>query len=315
MVTFAPLLPSNHWLFRVWEFPRVQICALVLLNMLACLYLLPSELGYALVAINAVLLIYQVFWIFPFTWLAPVQVSGVSSNVSAPKLKVITSNVLMTNRSSDKLLALVSEYQPDVLVTLESDIWWQNSLSSLHDDYPYRVAKPLDNLYGMHLYSKHKLENLTVVDLIKADIPSIHCDLILNESIRIKCHFLHPEPPSPTESKVATPRDRELLLVAKQVSPRQEPTIVTGDLNDVAWSPTTRAFRHKSGLLDPRVGRGFFNTFHAQHTLARWPLDHIFHSAHFQLIELKRLPSIDSDHFPLYSSFAITSELASQTKG
>jgi len=144
--------------------------------------------------------------------------------------------------------------------------------------------------------------------MIKKDIPSIHCELILHNTTRIRCHFLHPEPPSPTESEVATPRDRELLLVAKKVTPKQAPTIVTGDLNDVAWSPTTRAFHRESGLLDPRIGRGFFNTFHVQHVLARWPLDHIFHSNHFRLIELKRLPSIDSDHFPLYSSFVIMSE-------
>lgn len=304
-ITFAPLLPSNHWSCRVWEFPRVQICGLILLNILVSLLLLPTTLTYALLLVNAVLLSYQFIWIFPFTWLAPTQVKNANLIEETPIFKVITSNVLTPNRSSDKLLALVAQYKPDVLVTLESDKWWENELESLHQEYPHRVAKPQDNLYGMHVYSKHKLENVEVTDLIKKDIPSIHCDLILHDTIRIKCHFLHPEPPSPTESETATPRDRELFLVAKKVEPERNLTIVTGDLNDVAWSPTTRAFRKQSGLLDPRIGRGFFNTFHAQYIFARWPLDHIFHSSHFRLIELKRLPSFDSDHFPLFSSFSI----------
>lgn len=303
--TLSPLLPSDHWVCRVWEFPRVQISVLIFINILLSVYVYSDIFLYVALLINVAMLVYQLYWIIPYTSLGRTQVKSVSATIDAPKIKIITSNVLMTNKSSGKLLKLVEHHQPDVLVTLETDEWWENALSSLHDDYPYRIAKPLDNLYGMHVYSKHKLSNITVVDLIQKDIPSMHCELHLDDNTSIKCHFLHPAPPSPTENETATPRDKELLLIADKVSPKLAPTIVTGDLNDVAWSPTTRAFRKKSGLLDPRMGRGFFNTFHAQHIFARWPLDHVFHSEHFRLIELKRLESIDSDHFPLYSSFAI----------
>ncbi|MBP6274231.1 MAG: endonuclease, partial [Acinetobacter sp.] len=42
------------------------------------------------------------------------------------------------------------------------------------------------------------------------------------------------------------------------------------------------------------------NTFHADYPLLRWSLDHIFHSTDFGLVEMKRLPHIGSDHFPIY---------------
>ena len=153
----------------------------------------------------------------------------------------------------------------------------------------------------MHLYSKFVLEDVQLLELIEEGIPSIHCYLVLKNNIKVKCHFLHPAPPSPTENTTSTPRDRELLVIAKQVAGQTEPIIVTGDLNDVAWSPTTRAFRRISGLKDPRMGRGMFNTFHASYPILRWPLDHIFHSEHFELGTIQRMPSIDSDHFPLLS--------------
>jgi endonuclease/exonuclease/phosphatase (EEP) superfamily protein YafD len=304
-LTLSPLLPSDHWVYRIWEFPRVQISILLLINILLSVFVFSGLSMYLFALINLALLVYQLYWIFPYTRLGPKQVKNVDPTVDAPTIKIITSNVLMTNKSSHKLLQLIEHYQPDVLVTLETDDWWENALNSLHVDYPHRIAKPLDNLYGMHVYSKHKMSDIKVLDLIQKDIPSMHCVLHFNESTQIKCHFLHPAPPSPTENETATPRDKELLLIADLVSPKHEPVFVTGDLNDVAWSPTTRAFRKKSGLLDPRRGRGFFNTFHAHYIFARWPLDHIFHSDHFHLIELKRLTSIDSDHFPLYASFAV----------
>ena len=81
-----------------------------------------------------------------------------------------------------------------------------------------------------------------------------------------------------------------------------------GDLNDVAWSPTSRLFLRLSGLLDARKGRGLYNTWNANHFLMRFPLDHIFHSHHFTLVDLERMPHIGSDHFPVYVTLSYEPE-------
>jgi endonuclease/exonuclease/phosphatase (EEP) superfamily protein YafD len=112
---------------------------------------------------------------------------------------------------------------------------------------------------------------------------------------------VHPRPPEPIHDQSSTPRDAELVVVGRRIEKEKEklPTIVAGDLNDVAWSSTSELFVRISGLLDPRVGRGFFNSFNAKNPLFRYPLDHLFHSTHFKLVHLERLPPIGSDHFPI----------------
>jgi endonuclease/exonuclease/phosphatase (EEP) superfamily protein YafD len=123
----------------------------------------------------------------------------------------------------------------------------------------------------------------------------------------VTLYGVHPRPPGlkrrdgeESEREDSDMRDAELLLVAKEVKKLGDvPVIVAGDFNDVAWSHTTRLFQRIGGLLDPRVGRGLFNTFSTESFLMRYPLDHVFASEHFHLVELRRLPDIGSDHFPM----------------
>jgi endonuclease/exonuclease/phosphatase (EEP) superfamily protein YafD len=120
---------------------------------------------------------------------------------------------------------------------------------------PYSVKCPLDNLYGIHVFSRLPLAEQEICYLVQKNVPSIHATVELPTGDKVRVHFLHPAPPSPTENTKSAQRDAELLVVARSVTESNQPVIVTGDLNDVAWSATTRLFRKMSGLLGPRVGR------------------------------------------------------------
>ena len=52
------------------------------------------------------------------------------------------------------------------------------------------------------------------------------------------------------------------------------------------------------------------NTFHASIPLLRWPLDHVFVSRHFHLIDLKRHKLTGSDHFSVTAELALITDEA-----
>lgn len=317
LMTFITLWRYEAWWVRGWDFPRLQLAILAVFLLVLDLALLDfsRSVSWWLVVLDIICISYQVWWILPYTRLFPFEVSDVVQDDPPNSIAIMAANVLMTNKNAPALLKLVREYQPDILVTLESNTWWQNQLDQLAGDYPYIIQCPLENLYGMHVYSKLPLDDAKLRFLVEPDVPSMHAIVILPSGTKVRVHFLHPAPPSPTENDESIERDAELLVVAKNVADETLPVIVAGDLNDVAWSATTRLFRKISGLLDPRVGRGMYNSFHAGQPLVRWPLDHLFHSKHFVLVDVQRLPSIGSDHFPMFIKLVYIPEEGAEQEG
>lgn len=303
-LSFWSLIPRDEWWFRGADFPRLQILAL---GIVALFFLLfwkaPWDLTREIILLLLIAaLAFQLKMVLPYTFLWKKQVKQVEKHQlnSDQQISVIVSNVLTPNQQYHLLIEQIEKHQPDIVLTLETDQTWQNQLAKIEHHYPYRVPVPLDNLYGMHLYSKLKLVDTDVKFILSDEIPSIHTTVILRSGRTVQLYCLHPKPPSPTEAKDSTLRDAELLIVGDQIKDLDESSIVMGDLNDVAWSRTTRLFQRISGLLDPRVGRRYINTFHADYRFLRWSLDHLFHSTDFALVHMERLPHIGSDHFPIY---------------
>ncbi|ENX62033.1 MULTISPECIES: endonuclease/exonuclease/phosphatase family protein [Acinetobacter] len=303
-LSFWSLIPRDEWWFRGADFPRLQILALGIITFFAMLFVLSDwTLSTELLFLGLVAAIaYQLKMVLPYTPLWRKQVKKVKKTQLNPEqqISLLVANVLTPNHKYHLLLEQIEILKPDLVLTLESNAEWQQALSPIEDDYPFRVAVPLENLYGMHLYSRLPLNDTEVKFILSNEIPSIHTAVTLPSGVQVQLYCLHPKPPSPTEAKDSTLRDAELLIVGDQIEDIDQSCIVMGDLNDVAWSRTTRLFQRISGLLDPRVGRYFMNTFHADYPLLRWSLDHIFHSTDFGLVDMKRLPHIGSDHFPVY---------------
>ena len=309
-VSLVPLIRNDNWIFRIFEYPRAQklfinLSVLALFLIVADWEVRHSIVFVSLLGVNSLYLFYQVF---PYTLLAKRQMKGQDSPPTDKRFKLLVCNVYQENRESRRCVDCVAQFKPDIIIFVETNEWWRSELSSLDEEYPYTVMKPLDNTYGMLLYSKLQLIDPQVKYLVDEDVPSIHTKVKLRSGDLFELYCVHPQPPVPHENPRSTERDAELLLIAKQAKNCKLPVIVAGDMNDVAWSYTTELFMKISGLLDPRRGRGFFNTFHAKHWFFRWPLDHVFCSKDFRLADMKRLPRVGSDHFPIFVDLELNQE-------
>lgn len=307
ILIFLPLWQHEAWWVRALDFPRIQITILSLILLVSIFFLLDlsQHTTWILLTISALCIIYQTWWILPYTRFWSVEVKPTTVKDKQRTIRILTANVLTPNRNAKALIELVKKNEPDILVTLESDSWWQEQLNVLESEYPHTAKCPLDNLYGMHVYAKLPLKNAQIEYLVEPNKPSIHTLVCLPSGDHIRLHFLHPAPPFITENSESSERDAELVIVGKSVAETNKPVVVAGDLNDVSWSATTRLFRKVSGLLDPRIGRGIFNTFHAKYWFLRFPLDHLFHSHHFTLSNIRRLPKFGSDHFALLTELVL----------
>lgn len=294
---------TYQWWVRIWDFPRVQ--SAVGLAAVATTYVWHYGWGdgwydwhSAFVQLLFVALTSQLFHIRRFTWLWPVQALRTKERNPHHAFRLLVSNVRMENTRYTQFLALVRAQDPDMLLVNEPDDTWARHLApELNPRYPYRIECPLPNTYGMLLYSKFRLLNPRVRYLVEQEIPSFRTTVVMPAGHTFELFTVHPPPPQFRRN--TDTRESELLQVAREVTQTPRPSIVVGDLNDVAWSRTTNLFRKMSGLLDPRIGRGFYNTYNAFVPLFRYSLDHIFYSPTFRLIQLKTLGFFGSDHFPI----------------
>ncbi|TVZ50982.1 endonuclease/exonuclease/phosphatase family protein [Dokdonia sp. Hel_I_53] len=298
-----PLLPSSHWCVRFFDFVRIQTAFIQILLLIAGFIFWSSfqDIHYILLGLLAAVLSYQLWLIQPYTPFYHRRKP--QATFHEDKLTLITANVLQTNHNYDKFISIVKKNSPDIFITMESDQKWEKAISKAFPEYKHTVKVPLDNFYGMHMYSKVPFQTADVKYLVEQDIPSIHCELKFAHQ-QFNLIAIHPAPPSPTENETSKERDAELMIVGKICRESKDATVVCGDLNDVVWSKTSRLFTKITGYHDPRVGRGLYPSFHANYWLLRFPLDHLFYSKDLHVTKMNRLETFGSDHFAMYYEIA-----------
>ena len=299
IVAFLPVWQTDLWFIRVLDYPRMQLGFIGLFLAIIYAVLTPdTRRGKSLFVISVLLVAtaWQFLHAARFLFFYPDEVESAENCAPDKRLTMMGANVLIENDRYDAMLQEIQRVDADLVLLTESDQAWEDAMAPLHDSYPYRIAVPLENSYGMHLYSRLPMEG-EVKYRVQDDIPSIDAYVTMMDGSRVKIYAIHPEPPRPGDD--TGERDAELVLVGREARDEGGASIILGDLNDVAWSDTTKMFVEVSGTRDPRVGRRLMPTFNAKWPLMRWPLDHLFLTPHWGIVEMERHDASGSDHFPV----------------
>lgn len=318
LASFIPLLKAGHWIVRGFDFPRLHlftICIVLLIiwsltGMDGALHWV-SVLG---LIVASGLDLYRIYPYLPFSPNEVKRVEDLDSNeiTKSSSFSVLTCNIRAKNQEYSKMLELIRELHPQIVVLIEVNDNWVREMKPLDRDYPNQVLQPQDNTYGLAIYSKFPLTQSQVRFLVDEGVPSLFTCLQINEQTEIELVALHPRPPRPKEGP-SDQRDAELMKISEYIKDVDH-SIVLGDLNDVAWSHTTRLFLRNSKMLDPRKGRGLFNTFPAKFARAGFPLDHLFLGQSLAIHKVTTERDIGSDHLPFYAELCLNPEFKHQQK-
>jgi len=235
--------------------------------------------------------------------------------VAGESLRVMTCNLLWTNRRADEIAAEVLAADPDVVCFQECSHRWHEELTRLlADRYPHRRHTPQHRVMGLAIYSRR--------DFLDAD-PTTPPDESLGTPLRAEItfnnqpvaiynlHMFQPWPPRKMWHRRAQ-FDRVRNLLAAETLP----TIVAGDFNATPTSPTMHALADL-GFTDvwDQAGWGLGATWPKRLTIRSLPgirIDHICLTHQLACTQCTIGEGPGSDHSPITATVAFRTESVSR---
>jgi endonuclease/exonuclease/phosphatase (EEP) superfamily protein YafD len=143
IISAITLVQHDFWIFKIFEYPRLQKLILMGLAITGWLLLWPRMDTEHFIMLG--LLIGFAFYygskIFPYTAWWPKEVRKLPSKVGKEDLKIFSANVLQDNHRFEDMLAQIRATDPDIVFLLETDLEWEKAMSVLKKDYPTTPAK------------------------------------------------------------------------------------------------------------------------------------------------------------------------------
>lgn len=240
------------------------------------------------VAVNGIL-------ILPMYW-------GRNHGQGGASCRLLMANVRTSNTAYDRLLGLVRDEAPDIIILEEVNDAWLAALDELRAGYPHYVEYPEDDNFGIALYSKLPADKLKELSVGEIQTASIHATITQGGATWnvIGTHTVPPGNPAYWRW-----RNEQLTELADYARDLDGHVIVLGDLNTTPWSHYFRRFARDAGLRDAGKGHGLRLSWPTFFPPMGIPVDHCLVSPGIVVRDYRTVRRIGSDHYPVVIDLAL----------
>jgi len=292
LATLAGFLGRRWWMLELASHFRLQYFALLALS--SSLYFVR---GSFLIGALAIL-----FASLNLRLLLPYYAKRQAAEPKEKIYRAVVANILRKNRSYDRVLRIIHETNPDIIVLIEVSQAWMQALKDLRTEYPFVESAPRPDDYGIAVFSRVPISASAVHDFGDLDRPTIIARLDLDGHT---VTLVSPHPAPPKSKREAEDRNRQLCEIGQYVAQKSGPKLLMADLNITPWSPYFQDLLDRSGLREGRIGFGLQPTWPTTIPLLYIPIDHVLVSPEINVHRHKLGPRLGSDHLPLVVDFSI----------
>ncbi|MBI2094035.1 MAG: endonuclease/exonuclease/phosphatase family protein [Candidatus Omnitrophica bacterium] len=215
-------------------------------------------------------------------------------------------NLLFSNRAYGRVLRLIKETNPDLIVLQEVNERWVGALRSLSRSYPFHrtILYSGPGGFGIGIWSRLPVHSNELTAFGISKLPSL---VIRYEQEGRMITLITTHPLAPTSPRQAWLRDDHLAELTTFIRMQEGPILLIGDLNTTSWSAAFEDLVRMTRLSDSRKGFGVQATWPVAIPWARIPIDHCLVSHELVVKHRRRGPGVGSDHFPILVEVALAS--------
>jgi len=218
------------------------------------------------------------------------------------QLRVASVNVFYRNGDSSRVLRLIRNERPDVVVLQEITPSWHRALDALEPDYPHRRFTGDSRSRGVLLLSRWPIERSEF--LVSHAGGSFGVSALLSISGRtlrvVGVHACWPMGSARTAL-----RNRQLEQLAELALAEAAPLLIVGDLNVSPFSSSFQRLLEAGGVTSCANGYGWQPTWPSFFPPAGIQIDHVLASSGITVHGFRRGLLIGSDHCPISVDIAL----------